>query len=119
VRFKIASLAPRKSRRVSPQSGSSWRTIIPSAITRAWETKFHSPHPSRPYPITPFNPDSASAEYSATIIGPQPDESRFVFWTIRAVGIGRPQAWGLAAFSQPGVEAILGIYAREHRVIMR
>ena len=36
-----------------------------------------------------------------------------------AVGIGRPQAWGLAAFGQPGVEAVLDIYARELRVIMR
>ena len=36
-----------------------------------------------------------------------------------AVGIGRPQAWGLAAFGQKGVEAVLGIYDRELRVIMR
>lgn len=36
-----------------------------------------------------------------------------------AVGIGRPQAWGLAAFGQPGVEAVLDIYVRELRVIMR
>jgi 4-hydroxymandelate oxidase len=36
-----------------------------------------------------------------------------------AVGIGRPQVWGLAAFGQPGVEAVLDIYARELRVIMR
>jgi 4-hydroxymandelate oxidase len=36
-----------------------------------------------------------------------------------AVGIGRPQAWGLAAFGQPGVEAISNIFARELRTIMR
>jgi 4-hydroxymandelate oxidase len=36
-----------------------------------------------------------------------------------AVGIGRPQAWGLAAFGQPGVEAISDILARELRTIMR
>jgi (S)-2-hydroxy-acid oxidase len=36
-----------------------------------------------------------------------------------AVGIGRPQAWGLASFGQPGVEAILDIYARELKSIMR
>ena len=36
-----------------------------------------------------------------------------------AVGIGRPQAWGLAAFGQSGVEAVLDIYARELRQIMR
>jgi 4-hydroxymandelate oxidase len=36
-----------------------------------------------------------------------------------AVGIGRPQAWGLAAFGQPGVEKVLDIYERELRVIMR
>jgi 4-hydroxymandelate oxidase len=36
-----------------------------------------------------------------------------------AVGIGRPQAWGLAAFGQPGVEKVLDIYDRELRVIMR
>jgi 4-hydroxymandelate oxidase len=36
-----------------------------------------------------------------------------------AVGIGRPQAWGLAAFGQPGVEAVIDILARELRVIMR
>jgi 4-hydroxymandelate oxidase len=36
-----------------------------------------------------------------------------------AVGIGRPEAWGLAAFGQPGVEAILKILRRELRTIMR
>ncbi len=36
-----------------------------------------------------------------------------------AVGIGRPQAWGLAAFGQPGVEAVVGILDRELEAIMR
>ena len=36
-----------------------------------------------------------------------------------AVGIGRPQAWGLAAFGQAGVEAVLDIFSRELRTIMR
>jgi len=36
-----------------------------------------------------------------------------------AVGIGRPHAWGLAAFGQPGVEAVLEILRREFRTIMR
>ncbi len=36
-----------------------------------------------------------------------------------AVGIGRPQAWGLAAFGQAGVEAISDILTRELRTIMR
>jgi isopentenyl diphosphate isomerase/L-lactate dehydrogenase-like FMN-dependent dehydrogenase len=36
-----------------------------------------------------------------------------------AVGIGRPQAWGLAAFGQEGVEAVLDIYSRELEAIMR
>lgn len=36
-----------------------------------------------------------------------------------AVGIGRPQAWGLAAFSQSGVEAVLTILRRELEKIMR
>ena len=36
--------------------------------------------PSLPYPITLFNADSASAECSATTIGPPPDESRFSFF---------------------------------------
>jgi len=36
-----------------------------------------------------------------------------------AVGIGRPQAWGLAAFGQPGVEAVLNILNRELVDIMR
>jgi (S)-2-hydroxy-acid oxidase len=35
------------------------------------------------------------------------------------VGIGRPQAWGLAAFGQPGVEAVLDILNRELTEIMR
>ena len=35
------------------------------------------------------------------------------------VGIGRPQAWGLAAFGQPGVEAVLDILNRELKLIMR
>ena len=36
-----------------------------------------------------------------------------------AVGIGRPPVWGLAAFGQPGVEAVLEILRRELRTIMR
>jgi 4-hydroxymandelate oxidase len=36
-----------------------------------------------------------------------------------AVGIGRPQAWGLAAFGQPGVEAVFDILNRELASIMR
>ena len=36
-----------------------------------------------------------------------------------AVGIGRPQAWGLGAFGQPGVEAVADIFARELQIIMR
>jgi isopentenyl diphosphate isomerase/L-lactate dehydrogenase-like FMN-dependent dehydrogenase len=35
-----------------------------------------------------------------------------------AVGIGRPQAWGLATFGQAGVEAVLDILNRELRAIM-
>jgi isopentenyl diphosphate isomerase/L-lactate dehydrogenase-like FMN-dependent dehydrogenase len=35
-----------------------------------------------------------------------------------AVGIGRPQVWGLAAFGQPGVEAVLDMFTRELKVIM-
>jgi hypothetical protein len=51
----------------------------------AWKTDFRSPHPSLPTPIIQFNADSASAEFSATTIGLQPDESRFFFRTIRAI----------------------------------
>jgi 4-hydroxymandelate oxidase len=36
-----------------------------------------------------------------------------------AVGIGRPQAWGLAAFGQSGVEAVIDILNRELTTIMR
>ena len=36
-----------------------------------------------------------------------------------AVGIGRPEAWGLAAFGQLGVEAVLEMLRRELRTIMR
>ena len=36
-----------------------------------------------------------------------------------AVGVGRPPAWGLAAFGQPGVEAVLTILRRETEQIMR
>jgi 4-hydroxymandelate oxidase len=36
-----------------------------------------------------------------------------------AVGIGRPPMWGLAAFGQPGVEAVLEILRRELKTIMR
>ncbi len=35
------------------------------------------------------------------------------------VGLGRPQAWGLAAFGQPGVEAMIDILTRELQQIMR
>lgn len=38
---------------------------------------------------------------------------------VTAVGIGRPQAWGLAAFGQPGVEAVIDILNRELAGIMR
>ena len=36
-----------------------------------------------------------------------------------AVGVGRPQVWGLAAFGQPGVEAVIDILNRELANIMR
>ena len=35
------------------------------------------------------------------------------------VGIGRPQAWGLAAFGQSGVEAVIDILNTELTNIMR
>ncbi len=36
-----------------------------------------------------------------------------------AVGIGRPYLWGLAAFGQPGVEAVHDILRRELSIVMR
>jgi isopentenyl diphosphate isomerase/L-lactate dehydrogenase-like FMN-dependent dehydrogenase len=36
----------------------------------------------------------------------------------RAVGIGRPYMWGLAAFGQSGVESVLAIMRREFNLIM-
>ncbi|MGQ0647289.1 MAG: alpha-hydroxy acid oxidase [Gemmatimonadaceae bacterium] len=36
-----------------------------------------------------------------------------------AVGIGRPYLWGLAAFGQPGVEAVLTMLHRELALVMR
>jgi isopentenyl diphosphate isomerase/L-lactate dehydrogenase-like FMN-dependent dehydrogenase len=36
-----------------------------------------------------------------------------------AVCIGRPYCWGLAAFGQPGVEAVLAIMQTEFQTIMR
>jgi isopentenyl diphosphate isomerase/L-lactate dehydrogenase-like FMN-dependent dehydrogenase len=36
-----------------------------------------------------------------------------------AVGIGRPYVWGLAAFGQEGVEAVLEILRRELQMVMR
>lgn len=36
-----------------------------------------------------------------------------------AVGIGRPYLWGLAAFGQEGVEAVLELLRRELRMVMR
>jgi 4-hydroxymandelate oxidase len=36
-----------------------------------------------------------------------------------AVGIGRPYIWGLAAFGQPGVEAVLEILSRELVTVMK
>ena len=36
-----------------------------------------------------------------------------------AVGVGRPQAWGLAAFGEQGVEAVLTILQRETEAMMR
>ena len=36
-----------------------------------------------------------------------------------AVGIGRPYLWGLAAFGQEGVEAVLELLRRELQMVMR
>jgi isopentenyl diphosphate isomerase/L-lactate dehydrogenase-like FMN-dependent dehydrogenase len=36
-----------------------------------------------------------------------------------AVAIGRPYLWGLAAFGQPGVEAVLDILKKELALAMR
>jgi len=36
-----------------------------------------------------------------------------------AVGVGRPYAWGLAAFGQAGVESVLAILRRELEITMR
>ncbi len=37
----------------------------------------------------------------------------------KAVGIGRPYIWGLAAFGQPGVEKVLDLLTREMTLMMR
>ncbi|RPJ71812.1 MAG: alpha-hydroxy-acid oxidizing protein [Acidobacteria bacterium] len=37
----------------------------------------------------------------------------------RAVGVGRPYIWGLAAFGQEGVEVVLAILRRELQMVMR
>ena len=37
----------------------------------------------------------------------------------RAVCVGRPYLWGLAAFGQEGVEAVLGILRSELEVLMK
>ena len=37
----------------------------------------------------------------------------------RAVGVGRPYVWGLSAFGQTGVEAVLDILRRELEMVMR
>jgi len=37
----------------------------------------------------------------------------------RAVAVGRPYIWGLSAFGQPGVEAVLDILRRELELVMR
>jgi isopentenyl diphosphate isomerase/L-lactate dehydrogenase-like FMN-dependent dehydrogenase len=37
----------------------------------------------------------------------------------RAVCIGRPYLWGLSAFGQPGVEAVLDILRRELEMVTR
>jgi len=37
----------------------------------------------------------------------------------RAIAVGRPYIWGLSAFGQPGVEAVLDILRRELELIMR
>jgi 4-hydroxymandelate oxidase len=36
-----------------------------------------------------------------------------------AVGVGRPYVWGLAAFGEPGVEAVLRLLRRELTMVMR
>jgi isopentenyl diphosphate isomerase/L-lactate dehydrogenase-like FMN-dependent dehydrogenase len=36
-----------------------------------------------------------------------------------AVGVGRPYIWGLAAFGQDGVRAVLDILTRELQMVMR
>jgi (S)-2-hydroxy-acid oxidase len=36
----------------------------------------------------------------------------------RAICIGRPYMWGVAAFGQPGVETVLAILRREFNLVM-
>lgn len=47
------------------------------------------------------------------------DAFKAIAYGARAVGIGRPYAWGLAAFGQPGVERVLEILKAELQMTMR
>ena len=65
---KIAGITPHPDSRWMTQIARNLTTIIASVTA---------------YPIILFNATGASAECSATTIGPQPDECRWFFWTIR------------------------------------
>ena len=57
--------------------------------------------------------------WSMVASGRGTDVSKALALGASAAGIGRLQIWGLAPTAQAGVEAILDIYARELRAIMR
>jgi hypothetical protein len=65
-------------RSTAGEASGSQRHLIDLETNRA---EPYSPHPGRSllYPIIPFSTDSAWEECSATTIGPQPDESQFLF----------------------------------------
>ena len=50
---------------------------------------------------------------------PRPDILKAMALGASAICIGRPYLWGLAAFGQAGVEAVLDILRRELQIIMR
>jgi len=65
---------------------------------------------------SPFRSQSARASANAAAAS---DIFKALALGATAVCIGRPYVWGLAAFGQPGVEAVLDIFRRELVTVMR
>ena len=75
-------------------------------------------------PFVTFPPRSFTLAWYGQVLADPEFRQSLLFSTLlalgaTAVGIGRPYIWGLGAFGQEGVEAVLAILRRELEITMR